>query len=80
MFHISQCNLGQNKTGYKHRGEAAGTSIFPLQPNGFIFFVLLILRSRKYHLKKSLFVHANYICILTLVKLSSKKKHTHTHI
>jgi hypothetical protein len=40
------------------------------------FFILLILRSRKHHFK-SLFVHANNICILTLVKLSSKKKHTH---
>lgn len=80
MFHISQCNLGQNQQDTKTRGEAAGTSIFPLQPNGFYFFILVILRSRKHHFK-SLFVHANYICILTLVKLSSKKKtHTHTHI
>lgn len=47
-----------------------------MQPNGFYYFILLILRSRKHHFK-SLFVHANYICIPTLVKLSSKKK-THT--
>lgn len=80
MFHIQSMQLRTKLTGYKNRGEAAGTSIFPLQPNGFYFFILLILRSRKHHFK-SLFVHANYICILTLVKLSGKKeKHTHTHI
>lgn len=80
---VTACSTSVNATfrtkltGYKNRGEAAGTSVFPLQPNGFYFFILLILRSRK-HLFQSLFVHANSLCILTLVKLSGKKEKTHT--
>lgn len=36
MFHISQCNLDKTNRIHKQR-EAAGTSAFPLQPDGFFF-------------------------------------------